>query len=388
MSVSVTMRLSFGKIEGILLLTVGFIGLLFIMQGGLRGEESPKEVQTPAIPSRLSVAPAEVKRLEWLPVCQENKSMESIEGFSGLAAHIKDFLLYRHCRSFPQILNSPNKCGGAAASKKVFLLLAIKSSPGNYERRAVLRQTWGQEASYDGFHVRRIFLSGTSKNEREDQHLRQLLKIESETYDDILQWDFHDTFFNLTLKQLLFHVWLEENCPGAHFIFNGDDDVFVNTFNAVTYLRGHRADEHLFVGQLIANVGPIRESGSKYFVPVQVTASNSYPNYCGGGGILMSRFTGHTIYNQSRSIQLFPIDDVYLGMCLKKAGLGPASHMGMRTVGVHVPSAKLDSFNACYYKELLMVHRFIPYQMLVMWKAIQDPNLNCGQKLSLFLGTK
>lgn len=385
------MRLSFGKIESILLLSVGFVGLLFIMQGGLDGEESPtldKEEHKPDIPSRLSVAPTKLKRLEWLPVCRENKSMQSIEGFSTLPAHIQDFLLYRHCRSFPQILNSPRKCGGAAASNNVFLLLAIKSSPGNYERRAVLRQTWGEEASYNGAHVRRIFLSGTTKNEREDRHLRQLLKIESDTYGDILQWDFHDTFYNLTLKQFLFHVWLEEYCPGANFIFNGDDDVFVNTFNAVTYLRGHKADQHLFVGQLIANVGPIREAGSKYYVPVQVTASNSYPMYCGGGGILMSRFTAHTIYKKSQNIQIFPIDDVYLGMCLEKAGLVPASHMGMRTVGVHVPSDKLDSFNPCYYRELLMVHRFIPYEMLVMWTAIQDPHLNCGQKLSIFLGTK
>ncbi|XP_077109380.1 N-acetyllactosaminide beta-1,3-N-acetylglucosaminyltransferase 3 [Ranitomeya variabilis] len=379
------MRLSFVKLEGILLLTVGFVGLLFIMRGG--GDESTtldKEVQKIAFPMDLTSVK---QNLEWLPGCQENKSMQSIEGFLNLPQYIKDFLLYRHCRSFPQIHNSQKKCGSAAESNNVFLLLAIKSSPGNYERRAIIRQTWGKETSYEGAHLKRIFLSGTSNNYQEDRHLRQLLKIESETYGDILQWDFHDTFFNLTLKQFLFHMWLEEYCPGANFIFNGDDDVFVNTFNVITYLHSHEADKHLFVGQLIANVGPIREAGSKYYVPEQVTTSNSYPMYCGGGGILMSKYTAHVINDKSQDIQLFPIDDVYLGMCLAKAGLVPASHMGMRTAGVHVPSAKLDSFNPCYYRELLLVHRFIPYQMLVMWKAIQDPQLDCGQKLSIYLGT-
>ncbi|XP_069623863.1 N-acetyllactosaminide beta-1,3-N-acetylglucosaminyltransferase 3 [Ranitomeya imitator] len=379
------MRLSFVKLEGILLLSVGFVGLLFIMRGG--GDEPTtldKEEQKIAFPIHLSSVE---QKLEWLPGCQENKSMQSIEGFLNLPQHIKDFLLYRHCRSFPQIHNSPKKCGSAAESNNVFLLIAIKSSPDNYERRAIIRQTWGKETSYEGAHLKRIFLSGTSNNYREDRHLRQLLKIESETYGDILQWDFHDTFFNLTLKQFLFHMWLQEYCPGANFIFNGDDDVFVNTFNVITYLHSHKADKHLFVGQLIANVGPIREAGSKYYVPEQVTTSNSYPMYCGGGGILMSKYTAHVINDKSQDIQLFPIDDVYLGMCLEKAGLVPASHMGMRTVGVHVPSAKLDSFNPCYYRELLLVHRFIPYQMLVMWKAIQDPQLDCGQKLSIYLGT-
>ncbi|KAG8594751.1 hypothetical protein GDO81_001322 [Engystomops pustulosus] len=387
---TVNMRLSFIKLEAIILLILGLAGLLFIIYGGEdRTEPSSvhKEEHKPTIQSLLTVVPPKVKKLEWLPGCQENKSVESIVDFSKLPEHIKDFLRYRHCRSFPQILNAPDKCGGPAASKNVFLLLAIKSSPGNYERRAVIRQTWGEETSYKGAHVKRIFLSGTSKNEREDRHLRHLLQIESQTYGDILQWDFHDTFFNLTLKQFLFHVWLDDNCPGANYIFNGDDDVFVNTFNVITYLQSNEPDKHLFVGQLIANVGPIREAGSKYYVPVQVTASDSYPMYCGGGGILMSKYTAHVIYNNSHDIQLFPIDDVYLGMCLAKSKLVPASHMGMRTVGVHVPSAKLDSFNPCYYRELLMVHRFIPYQMLVMWKAIQDPHLDCGQKLAIYLGT-
>ncbi|XP_018416651.1 PREDICTED: N-acetyllactosaminide beta-1,3-N-acetylglucosaminyltransferase 3-like [Nanorana parkeri] len=377
------MRRSIIKVESVLLLCVGFVCLLFIMQ---ESKDEKEEIENrPVLASPVTYGAAELKKIEWVSGCQENSTVELVAGFSKLPAHIKDFLKYRHCRNFPQILNAPQKCGGRAASKGVFLLLAIKSSPGNYERRAIIRQTWGEENSYNGAHVKRIFLSGTSNNEREGKHLRQLLKIESETYGDILQWDFHDSFFNLTLKQLLFHQWLDDQCPGANFIFNGDDDVFVNTFNVVIYLRGLEADNHLFVGQLIANVGPIRESGSKYYVPIQVTSSNSYPMYCGGGGILLSKYTAHAIYNKSLEIPLFPIDDVYLGMCLEKAGLVPASHMGMRTVGVRVPSVKLDSFNPCYYRELLMVHRFVPYQMLVMWKAVQDPHLDCGQKLSIYV---
>ncbi|XP_040297976.1 acetylgalactosaminyl-O-glycosyl-glycoprotein beta-1,3-N-acetylglucosaminyltransferase-like [Bufo bufo] len=373
------MRLSYIKLWSVFLLGVGFAVLLFIMPRGEDRDEPPtlnKTEHQRVIPSPLTVAPTEIKNLTGLPQCQENKTVERIKGFFKLPAHIQDFLRYSHCRSFPQILNSPKKCGGAAASKDIFLLLAIKSSPGNYERRAIIRQTWGKETSYGGAHVRRIFVSGTSKNE--DKPLRQLLKTESETYGDILQWDFHDTFFNLTLKQFLFHVWLDKYCPGANFFFNGDDDVFVNTFNVVTYLRSNEADRHLFVGQLVENVGPIRDTGSKYYVPEQVTTSN-YPAYCAGGGILMSRYTAHAIHNESHYIQFFPIDDVYLGMCLVKAGLVPTSHVGIRTGGVQIPHAKQDSYNPCYYKELLVVHRFIPHQMFVMWKAIQNPYLNCAQ---------
>ncbi|KAE8632382.1 hypothetical protein XENTR_v10001532 [Xenopus tropicalis] len=389
--ICVNMRRKFFKTEIFVLLAVGIPSLLFILWEDQNNQLVLEEIEEPS-PERLAdnnTIDSPAVKIEWKSSCKANYSVENISGFSDLPPHIKDFLIYRHCRSFPIIIDAPSKCGGPSASKGVFLLLAIKSSPGNYERRAVIRQTWGAEETYGTAKVRRIFISGISKANMEVKRMNKLLKIESQKFGDILQWDFQDTFFNLTLKQLLFHQWLDENCPGANFIFNGDDDVFVNTFNVIAFSQGlgeHGADKHLYVGQLIANVGPIRESQSKYYVPVQVTTSDSYPRYCGGGGILMSRFTCLSISNQSKSIELFPIDDVYLGMCLEKAGLVPASHMGMRTVGVKVPSDTLDSFDPCYYRELLMVHRFVPYEMIVMWNAIQDSKLDCGQKHAIYIG--
>ena len=55
--------------------------------------------------------------------------------------------------------------------------------------------------------------------------LNNLLELENKEHHDILQWDFSDTFFNLTLKQVLFLEWMERNCPNARFLLNGDDDM-------------------------------------------------------------------------------------------------------------------------------------------------------------------
>uniref|UniRef100_A0A7M4DYH2 Hexosyltransferase n=1 Tax=Crocodylus porosus TaxID=8502 RepID=A0A7M4DYH2_CROPO len=321
------------------------------------------------------------------PVCRENASVANLSGFAGLPAHVKDFLRYRHCREFPQVLDVPGKCGGPEASRGVFLILAIKSAPANYERREIIRKTWGAERTYAGARIRRVFLVGTVLDPREASKLDQLLQLEAAEHGDVLQWRFVDSFFNLTLKQVLFHTWLEARCPGVRFVFNGDDDVFAHTDNIVHYLQGmgdEGSERHLFVGQLITNVGPVRAKWSKYYVPEQVTAAKLYPPYCGGGGLVMSGFTTHAIYRESLNIEVFPIDDVYLGMCLEKAGLVPASHMGIRTVGFHLPSAKLAAFDPCYYKELLLVHRFVPYEMLVMWRALHQPGLKCGRNLEVY----
>lgn len=180
------------------------------------------------------------------------------------------------------------------------------------------------------------------------------------------------------------HSWLEDHCPSARFIFNGDDDVFVNTGNVIHFAVGTQGTEeqHLMVGHLFINNRPVRTQRSKYFVPMQLVDSNYYPPYCGGGGMLMSGFTARVIARESRDIKLFPIDDVYLGMCLKKAGLMPASHAGIRTVGVGAP-ANTDPFDPCYYRELLLVHRFVPHETAAMWQAIHEPQLTCGKKVSV-----
>ncbi|KAF7643672.1 hypothetical protein LDENG_00235580, partial [Lucifuga dentata] len=229
--------------------------------------------------------------------------------------------------------------------------------------------------------IRRIFISGTSSTGFEKVRLNKLLELEQRDHNDILQWDFKDTFFNLTLKQILFLEWMERNCPHARFLLNGDDDVFANTDNMVEYLhslKDNDGSKHLFMGYEVKYLQPIRSSTSKYFVPVQVYGSHSYPRYYGGGGILLSGYTAMVIYKMSKSINFLPIDDAYLGLCLHKAKLTPSTHIAMNTAQLKIPSEKKDKYDPCYCTQILSVHGFQPHEIYLMWHRIHDPNLKCG----------
>ncbi|XP_075194271.1 N-acetyllactosaminide beta-1,3-N-acetylglucosaminyltransferase 3-like [Anomaloglossus baeobatrachus] len=310
--------------------------------------------------------------------CAENISVHNMPNFAKETQNFKDFLVYRHCRAFPLLLDSPMKCGGPS-NEDVFLLLAIKTAPGNFERREAIRRTWGEEKTYNGAKVKRVFLSGVPRDKKQRKRMLQLLSTENEIFEDIVQWNFEDSFYNLTLKQVLFHQWVVHKCPGAQFIFNGDDDVFVHTLNVVTYLQStkiHGKKRHLFVGALNEGMPLIREKHSKYYVSKEIFPAESYDPYCGGGGILVSSFTASSINQESPYIPLIPIDDAYLGMCLKRAGLTPGNHEGIRTLGINVPN-NVDSFDPCFYQHMLMVHRFMPYEMLVMWKSLQITKHSC-----------
>ncbi|XP_077126668.1 acetylgalactosaminyl-O-glycosyl-glycoprotein beta-1,3-N-acetylglucosaminyltransferase-like [Ranitomeya variabilis] len=354
-------------------LTVGVLLLHFLFVSNnpkVPNERDPEDVPIPY----QYPAPTELQTV----ICTENISAYIMPTFNSETQNFKDFLVYRHCRAFPLLLDSPMKCGGPD-NEDVFLLLAIKTAPGNFERREAIRRTWGEEKTYNGAKVKRIFLSGVPRDKEQTKRMLQLLSTESEIFEDIVQWNFEDSFYNLTLKQILFHHWLEQKCPSAQFIFNGDDDVFVHTLNVVTYLQSTKITgmkSHLFVGALNEGMPLIFEKHSKYYVSKEIFPADSYDPYCGGGGILMSSFTAFSIHKESLYIPLIPIDDAYLGMCLKKAGLTPENHGGIRTFGITVPN-NIDSFDPCFYQHILMVHRFMPYEMLIMWKSLQITKHSC-----------
>lgn len=90
--------------------------------------------------------------------------------------------------------------------------------------------------------------------------------------------------------------------------------------------------------------------------------------YCSGGGFLLSRHTVQALRQAARPAHtLFPIDDAFMGMCLERVGLKPSGHEGIRPFGCSCP-APSSHCDPCMYRELLLVHRFAPYEMLLMWK--------------------
>ncbi|CAM4618401.1 unnamed protein product [Lepidochelys kempii] len=164
----------------------------------------------------------------------------AIRDFASYPDQHRRFVLHAGCRSFPLLVNQPHKCAGNGT----FLLLAIKSVPGNFAARQAVRETWGREGAHGGQPVRTIFLMGAAHGPHQPD-LRRLIAAESQAYGDVLVWDFEDTFFNLTLKDFLFLGWALAHCPDARFVLKGDDDVFINTPRVLAYLGAldtHRPD--------------------------------------------------------------------------------------------------------------------------------------------------
>ncbi|OCT84387.1 UDP-GlcNAc:betaGal beta-1,3-N-acetylglucosaminyltransferase 9 [Xenopus laevis] len=294
-----------------------------------------------------------------------------------------DFQLYlrsKDYRNFSLMINQPNKCKRSTTDP--FLLIAVKSIVEEFDRRESVRKTWGREGMISGVRVQRVFLLGTPKNKTAVSMWESLMHQESHYYKDILLWDFIDTFFNLTLKEIHFLRWAEEFCANAQFIFKGDADVFVNVENLINYLQNQNASEDLFVGDIINQARPIRSKKSKYYIPETMYGLGLYPPYAGGGGFLMSGITMKKLSQACQEVELFPIDDVFLGMCLQRINLKPVMHVGFKTFGITKPSAAphMETFNPCFYRDLMVVHSLKPAEIWLMWNLLHGQQLPCSQK--------
>lgn len=289
--------------------------------------------------------------------------------YNSLPQRFRDFLLHMRCRTYPMLIHQPALC-----DHEPFLLLAVKSLVPHFDRRQAIRETWGRAGVLGNRTVATVFLLGNTVSEDHFPDLLGMLGHEAALHQDILQWDYRDTFFNLTLKEVLFLEWFSKHCPQARFVLKADDDVFVNTFRVIELLEGlsQVRAEDLFIGDVISNAVPHRNRKLKYYVPESVFVGQ-YPAYAGGGGYLYSAELALRLYEVSRQVVLYPIDDVYTGMCLRKLGLVPEKHSGFRTFGIE---EKFRS-SPCIYRSLVLVHSRTPQEMLEIWSWVVEPELDC-----------
>jgi len=113
----------------------------------------------------------------------------------------------------------------------VFLLVYVHTTPKNLKRRLSIRETWARRSMFRD--IRIVFMMGRT----DEQQTKHLIDLEANTYNDIVQEDFLDSYRNLTYKGIMAMKWISTYCNKTKYILKVDDDIITNTFVILRHLN-------------------------------------------------------------------------------------------------------------------------------------------------------
>lgn len=118
--------------------------------------------------------------------------------------------------------------------KSLRIVMMVKSAVENFEKRIGIRNTWGFEKRFYDVPVRTVFLVGRHSDE---PLVEARLKTEAARYNDIVEMDFIDAYFNNTIKTMMGFKWAIKYCLNSKFYMFVDDDMYVSLKNVLAFVR-------------------------------------------------------------------------------------------------------------------------------------------------------
>ncbi|XDV22199.1 hypothetical protein PO909_027148, partial [Leuciscus waleckii] len=224
-----------------------------------------------------------------------------------------------HPSNYHFILDYPDKC-----QQNPFLVLMVPVAPHQVEARNAIRSTWGNESTVQGKAVMTLFLVGLTGGS-DSEKAQQQLEEESRQHRDLVQSNFVDSYFNLTIKTMVIMDWLATRCPQANFSMKVDSDIYLNLENLMTLLLAPNTPRQNYItGCMMWKEPVIRNKNSKWYVSEELFPGPTYPTYVLGLGYVFSNDLPKKIVEASKDVKYFNIEDAYVGACLKRLGIKPS----------------------------------------------------------------
>lgn len=260
----------------------------------------------------------------------------------------------------------------ACESRAPFLVLLVPVAPQNLEARQAIRQTWGQQSLVQGEEVHTLFMLGITEGDGAEQ-VREEIQQENLKHGDLIQSNFLDSYLNLTIKTMVIMDWLATRCPAAAYGMKIDSDMFLNIDNLVTMLK--RPDipkENYLTGMLMLDRPVIRSKDSKWYVPEELFPDSTYPPYALGMGYVFSNDLPGKFVEVSKSIKPFNIEDAYVGMCMKRLGLGLTAPPDPSQFKAYSPG-----YERCDFSRVITYILGTSEELIKSWTDLKRPEAPC-----------
>lgn len=191
------------------------------------------------------------------------------------------------------------------------VVIMVHTAPSHFVNRLAIRKTWGNNSYYSDLgKVRTLFLLGQVKN----RSLQMEIDKEFKQFGDLVQGDFIDSYYNMTLKGVMGYKWLNERCKNAEVILKTDDDVIVNMFTFLkTFLPQFLSKPKHMACRRLHKSRIERKKNSKWYINNNLFRQQSfYPDFCQGFMVAISNDVISELLISASLTPYFWIDDIYL----------------------------------------------------------------------------
>ncbi|XP_067661890.1 beta-1,3-galactosyltransferase 1-like [Haliotis asinina] len=283
-------------------------------------------------------------------VNQRRSDLENIRKYFTVRKNMTNSFANLHRYYFPL---KPTKCSRKAGLE---IIILVHSAVSHFQNRQIIRRALDVKRTRNGIQFYLLFLLGQTLN----TSLHRKLSAESETYSDILQGNFTDSYQNMTYKHIMGYHWVVHYCSHVNYVIKIDDDVIVNVQNVVKYI----STKKIKTGRIAcsAHLKSKVKTFGKWLPRKNQFPFNHYPPYCSGFAYLAPMSVIQRLYEASASVRMYWIDDVYV--------------TGLLTLATNTTIVGLTNMEA--YKHIVKS----PIPKFIMKKALfifNDPGYTYGR---------
>lgn len=272
-------------------------------------------------------------------------------------------------QTYKYVLDQPHVCNNRSDILVVFLVPVV---PHHYAQREAVRQTWGAP----GLDTLTLFFLGLPEEGPQKSQIQDEIEKESRTHGDIIQINFIDTYQNLTIKTLQIMRWLHARCPQAHYGMKVDADIFVNVFYLKDYLKTCPIRDFI-TGSVINDGRPKRDSRNKWSLSTELYPDDSFPPYVSGAGYVFSWDVAGRVSWASRLVRLIPLEDVYVGLCLRLLEIQPRYAFSLLPWPTNLFEVRNLKYERCRFTKVIIVNGFNPSQLRDAWEDFREGHAKC-----------
>src|SRR5699024_5517914 len=143
--------------------------------------------------------------------------------------------------------------------------------------------------------------------------VEQQIKEESTQYNDLIQVDYLENYYNLTVKSVALLRWTSLNCPCVRYMLKFDDDSFIRVNRLLSQLK-HMEPDNIY-GMVPEHPAVNRDKSSKWYISPRVYPDRYYPQYTNGVYLVPGRLAirlYEAIIDEPRNLTIpaLPFEDV------------------------------------------------------------------------------